>query len=306
MTDLAGAGNVPQTEPLRLTILVPAFNEADGLPALLDQLEERYGGDDQVEILVVDDGSDDDTAAVVGRRARFRLISHPYNKGNGAAVKTGLANARGRTMIIIDADGQHPPEDIDRLLSHLGTYDLVVGARSTESDSTAFRDFGNYVLAKFASHLVNFQIPDLTSGFRAFKVPLMRRFTHLYPNGFSFPSTSTMCFIISGYNVRFEPIVARRRETGSSKIKPFKDGRKFLGLMLRLTLLFNPTRFFFPVSVVCLLLGAGWAVRSYIVHHQGLSVASLLMILVALLVALLGAVAEQLSQIVRALNHPDR
>lgn len=286
----------------RLTVAVPAFNEADHLPTLLRTLLDRYGDDPGIELLVVDDGSSDGTAAVARSFSGVRVVEHPYNQGNGAAVKSALRAARGEVMVIIDADGQHPPELIDHLVGMVGKYDLVVGARTSESDATAFRNFGNRWLARFASYLVSFPIPDLTSGFRAFKRPMMLQFYHLFPQGFSFPSTSTLSFIVSGYSVHFEPIVAARRQGGVSKIRPFKDGLRFMKLSLRLALLFHPSRFFLPLAGLLAVLGVAWGGYNMAVRHLGISPGALLLVMMAMMVLLMGVLAEQQSQILRQLS----
>lgn len=291
---------------IRLTIFIPAYNEAEGLPAVLQRLVEAYGDDPGVEILVVDDGSTDGTAEAARAFAGVTVVSHRRNKGNGAAVKTGLRAARGEVMVILDADGQHDPADIDRLVSQVGEFDLVVGARTAESDSSAFRDFGNRVMARSASYLANCPIPDLTSGFRAFKLRLMRQFLHLFPDGFSFPSTSTMCFLTMGYEVKFEPVTAKRRQAGKSKIRPFRDGLRFMRIIMRLALLFNPSRVFVPVGTAFLLFGIGWGAYKLTALHQGLSVFALALVMTGMFVILLGVLAEQLSQILRQLSVRER
>ncbi|MCC7492311.1 MAG: glycosyltransferase family 2 protein [Fimbriimonadaceae bacterium] len=287
--------------PKRLTIFIPAYNEEAGLPDVLRVLLDRYGADPTVEILVVDDGSSDATAARVAEFAGVVLIRHGHNKGNGAAVKTALRHAQGEVLAIIDADGQHPPELMEALVAEVADWDLVVGARTADSDSSPFRDFGNLVMARVASYLVRTPIPDLTSGFRVFRTALMRRYLHLFPNGFSFPSTSTLCFLADGHSVLFHPIVAKRRETGKSSIRPFRDGAKFLGIIFRLVMLFNPSRVFLPASGLLVLLGLAYGLVSHLVHHAGLSVAALLLVQAGFMLAAVGVLAEQISQLRRQL-----
>ena len=289
-------------EPLRLSILIPAYNEEHGLPEVIEKLLERYRDDDGVEILVVDDGSSDRTAEVSAGYDKVRVLRHIENKGNGAAVKTGLWAARGEVMLILDADGQHRPEDCDKLIDQVGPYDLVVGARTSASDSERFRDVGNAIMARAASYLVRRRIPDLTSGFRAFKVPVMRQFTHLFPQKFSFPSTSTMCFITNGYDVKFEPIIARRREQGTSKIRPFRDGMRFMRIIFRLALMFSPTRFFVPVALLFMAAGAAWGIYTAISQALGLSVLAAMLLITGWLILGMAVLAEQQALILRHLT----
>ena len=195
------------------SVIIPAFNEGPSIASLVNELRAAA---DWREILVIDDGSRDDTATRA-QAAGARVIHHPYNKGNGAAVKTGIRHAAGDFILIIDADGQHPPADALRLVAALDTYDLVVGARSTHTQATVFRRIGNAMLNWTASYLTERPIPDLTSGFRAARRSCLLEFIHLLPNGFSTPTTTTLAFIKAGYNVRFEPIDAGQRQDRDSR-----------------------------------------------------------------------------------------
>src|SRR5688572_4103455 len=204
------------------SIIIPAFEEAHSVAAVVTSLRAAAPWR---EILVIDDGSRDDTGARA-EAAGAIVIRHPYNKGNGASVKTGLRHAVGDWILIIDADGQHPPEDAIRLVSALGEYDLVVGARDRSTQASFLRSIGNRVLNALASYLAERSIPDLTSGFRAARREYLREFLYLLPNGFSTPTTTTLAFLRAGYNVHFEPIAARSR-SGRSKIRLGSDGAKF-------------------------------------------------------------------------------
>jgi len=211
---MADAPNAAQT-----SVVIPAFNEAVSIGGVVHDLSAAAGWQ---EILVVDDGSTDETGARAAE-AGARVIRHPYNKGNGAAVKTGIRHATGVFILITDADGQHRPSDAARLVAQLGNYDLVVGARSGQSQATLARRLGNATLNGIASYLTEQPIPDLTSGFRAARRECLLEFIHLLPNGFSTPTTTTLAFMRAGYSVRFEPIDAARRE-GVSKIRLGADG----------------------------------------------------------------------------------
>jgi glycosyltransferase involved in cell wall biosynthesis len=205
-----------------VSIVIPAFNEAASIGDVVDVLRAAAPWR---EILVVDDGSSDAT----GERAAAAgaiVVRHPYNKGNGAAVKSGIRRATGEFVLIIDADGQHPPEDALRLIARLGEFDLVIGARADETQASAARRAGNTFLNRVASFLTGTAIPDLTSGFRGARRECLREFRHLLPNGFSTPTTTTLAFIKAGYNVAFEPIHARRR-SGQSKSGWRATGRDF-------------------------------------------------------------------------------
>ena len=226
-------------------------------------------------------------------RPEPRSCGTPYNKGNGAAVKSGIRTSTGEYVLIVDGDGQHPGEDAVKLTERLGEYDLVIGARSVSTQATQLRRFGNAALNRFASHLSGREIPDLTSGFRAARREYLREFIHLLPNGFSTPTTTTLAFIKAGYNVRFEPIDARQR-VGASKIKLARDGVRFLLIILRIITLFSPFRVFLPISLASFLVGAGYAVWT-IATQSHVTNSSVLLIMLAVIVFLVGLVSEQIS-----------
>ena len=244
------------------------------------------------EIIVVDDGSADDTGARA-REAGARVVSHPYNKGNGAAVKSGIRAASGDFVLILDGDGQHRAADACRLVSRLGDFDLVVGARSGSTQATAARRLGNNALNGLASHLTGRAIPDLTSGFRAARREYLLEFLHLLPNGFSTPTTTTLAFIKAGYNVAFEPTDAAAR-LGESKIRLAHDGARFVMIILKIVTLFSPLRVFLPIAVVSFTLGAGYAVWT-IATQRHVTNSSVLLIVLAVMVFLVGLVSEQIS-----------
>ena len=279
---------------MKASIIVPVYNEESSIDSLIKMLEERRKGKDW-EIVVVDDGSGDKTSNIVRRYKSVILISHPYNKGNGAAVKTGIRNAQSENLVVLDADNQHDPGDIDKILSYLGEFDLVVGSRTGNMQSNWLRNLGNLILRKIAGFLVGMDIPDLTSGFRAFKKEKILKFIHLYPNGFSFPTTSTMAFISSGYNVKFVPVKVSLRGTGSkTKIKLLRDGLKFILLILRMITLFNPLKIFFPISFVLCMIGMIYAsLYVYLIRH--IPAGAVLLILSSLIIFFFGLIADQIS-----------
>jgi glycosyltransferase involved in cell wall biosynthesis len=276
-------------DPSSVSVVIPAMNEG---AAVGDVVRELAAAASWHEILVIDDGSADDTSAQA-EAAGARVIRHPYNKGNGAAVKSGIRAATGEYILIVDGDGQHQPADAVRLTRRLGEYDLVVGARSAATQAGSARRWGNAALNWFAGFLTEREIPDLTSGFRAARRSGLVEFIGLLPNGFSTPTTTTLCFLKAGYNVAFEPVEARQR-IGTSKIKLSSDGPKFLLIMLRVITIFSPFRIFVPISAAAFLLGAGYAVWT-IFTQSHVTNSSVLLIVFAVMVFLVGLVSEQIS-----------
>jgi glycosyltransferase involved in cell wall biosynthesis len=273
------------------SVVIPAFNEAGAIAGVLRDLQAVASWH---ELLVIDDGSSDDT----GRRAAdagARVIRHPYNLGNGAAVKTGIRQATGTFVLILDGDGQHRAADAPRLVAGLDTYDLVVGARSIGTQATAARRLGNSVLNWVASYLTERRIPDLTSGFRAARRERFVEFLHLLPNGFSTPTTTTLAFIKAGFSVRFEPVEAAAR-AGASKIRLGPDGVQFLLILLKVITIFSPLRIFFPISAAAFLLGAAYAVWT-ILTQAHVTNSSVLLILLSVVIFLVGLVSEQISSL---------
>jgi glycosyltransferase involved in cell wall biosynthesis len=276
-------------EPSTTSVIVPAFNEGEAIAAVVAALR---AGASWHEIVVVDDGSKDDTAAQA-RAAGAIVVRHPYNKGNGAAVKSGIRQATGEHVLIVDGDGQHKPADAARLVSRLGEYDLVVGARSAATQATSARRAGNALLNRLASFLTDREIPDLTSGFRAARRACLMEFLHLLPNGFSTPTTTTLAFIKAGYSVAFEPIEAEQR-IGKSKIRLARDGAKFFLILLKIVTIFSPLRVFVPVSLVTFGIGSLYAIWT-IWTQSHVTNSSVLLIMLAVVIFLVGLVSEQIS-----------
>ena len=275
--------------PGSVSVIIPAFNEAAVIGQVIDELRSAATWH---EIIVVDDGSTDGTSDVA-RAAGAIVARHPYNKGNGASVKTGLRIATGEFILIIDADGQHRPADALRLVGRLGEYDLVVGARSSDTQATRARRLGNAVLNWLAGYLSGRPIPDLTSGFRAARLELVREFIHLLPNGFSTPATTTLSFVKAGYNVGFEPIEADAR-VGTSKIRLGPDGAEFFLIVLRVVTIFSPLRVFVPVSLAAFLVGSAYAAWT-VVTESHVTNSSVLLIVLSVVVFLVGLVSEQIA-----------
>jgi glycosyltransferase involved in cell wall biosynthesis len=267
------------------------MNEADTIGTVITGLRTHAAWH---EILVVDDGSRDATSEHAAA-AGARVVRHPYNKGNGAAVKTGIRHATGEFILIVDADGQHRPEDAHRIVARLGEYDLVVGARAAATQANLRRRLGNTILNWLASYLAGRRIPDLTSGFRAARREHLNEFLHLLPNGFSTPTTTTLAFLRAGYNVAFEPVQAETR-VGRSKIRLARDGAKFFLILLRVITIFSPLRIFVPLSAATLLVGIAYGVWNVIVHAR-IPNGAVLLILFAVVVFLVGLVSDQISSL---------
>jgi glycosyltransferase involved in cell wall biosynthesis len=276
-------------DPSEVSVVIPAFNEGPVIASVVSRLKATAPWH---EVIVVDDGSRDDTSSHATAAGAI-VVRHPYNKGNGAAVKSGIRRATGDYVMIIDGDGQHSVDDARRLVSRLGEYDLVIGARAAATQATQARRVGNTALNRFATYLTGREIPDLTSGFRAARREHLREFLHLLPNGFSTPTTTTLAFIKAGYNVTFEPTDARQR-VGTSKIKFARDGVKFFMIILKIVTLFSPLRVFLPISLASFVVGASYAVWT-IATQRHVTNSSVLLVMMAVIVFLVGLVSEQIS-----------
>ena len=278
-------------EPSATSIVIPAFEEESAIRGLVEKLRTAAPWK---EIIVVDDGSSDQTGKAAAA-AGACVVRHPYNKGNGAAIKTGVRHASGDWILILDGDGQHAPEDAMRLVRWLGDYDLVVGARSPHTQASAMRKLGNDLLNSLASYLAERQIPDLTSGFRAARRAHLIEFLHLLPNGFSTPTTTTLAFLRAGYNVRFESIEARRR-AGHSKIRLSSDGPKFFLILLKVITIFSPLKIFVPISALAFLLGIVYGLWT-VYQNSRIPNGAVLLLMFAVIVFLVGLVSEQIASL---------
>jgi glycosyltransferase involved in cell wall biosynthesis len=276
-------------DPSEVSVVIPAYNEALSIAAVVSAMASAAKW---CEIIVVDDGSSDETGARA-KDAGACVVRHPYNKGNGAAVKSGIRQASGDFVLILDGDGQHRATDARRLVARLGEYDLVIGARSASTQASQTRRLGNAALNRFAGYLTERDIPDLTSGFRAARREHLLEFLHLLPNGFSTPTTTTLAFIKGGYNVAFEPTDAGARE-GNSKIRLARDGTRFFIIILKIVTLFSPLRVFLPVALLSFVVGVGYAIWT-IATQSHVTNSSVLLIVLAVMVFLVGLVSEQIS-----------
>jgi glycosyltransferase involved in cell wall biosynthesis len=274
-----------------VTVVLPAFNEAEVVGETVKRIRELHP---YFEILVVDDGSTDSTMQAA-MDAGANVWPHPYNMGNGAAVKSGLRAARGDYVVLMDADGQHDPADIGRLLEYADRFDMVVGARTKASKTKAHRNLANSIYNRFASYVTKFKIEDLTSGFRVMRRATVEQYIYLLPNTFSYPSTITMAYLRSGRSVVYVPIETARR-VGKSKIKLVRDGTRFLLIITKIATLFAPLRIFMPVSVVFFLLGIGYYAFTYLTQGRFTNMSALLLNS-AVIVFLIGLVSEQVTQL---------
>jgi glycosyltransferase involved in cell wall biosynthesis len=270
-----------------VSVVIPAFNEQDGIAAVIAPLLARGFR----EVLVVDDGSSDATAARA-TAAGARVVRHPYNKGNGAAVKTGIREALSEVVLLMDADGQHDPGEVASIYEPIGRFDMVIGARASK-DQSFTRALGNTLFKALASWLTGRPIPDLTSGFRAARRERLLEILHLLPNGFSYPTTSCLAFLKAGLSVDFVKVRVRPR-VGTSKIKVLRDGTRFLLIILKIVTLYSPLRVFFPVSAAAFALGVGYGVWN-VANYGKIPMGSALLIQLAVVVFLFGLISEQIA-----------
>ncbi len=278
---------------MSISIIIPACNESAGIQDVIKNLKADYSN---AEIIVVDDGSTDDTAAIAKEAGVTMVISHPYNMGNGASVKTGARAASGDVLVFIDADGQHDVSDIPRLLEKMKSgYEMVVGARKVESHASFVRRLANGFYNRLASFMTGHNIEDLTSGFRVARKRHFNKFLYLLPNGFSYPTTSTMAFFRSGLPVGYIPITAGKRR-GRSHIKLLKDGLRFFIIILKIGALFSPMRLFLPISGLLFLVGVSYYGYTYMTSGRFTNMSALIL-LSSLLIFLMGILAEFISSL---------
>ena len=282
------------SKTLSLSVILPAKNEAHNLQALLPRVQAMLTGVNRdAEIIVIDDGSTDGTRQVCEAHG-VRVISHPYSSGNGAAVKTGARAARGEVLAFMDADGQHDPELIPRLLDKLDEgYDMVVGARTAQAHAVAHRFAANAFYNWFASWMIGRPVPDLTSGLRVARSERFRRFLYLLPNGFSYPTTSTMSFFRSGYPVAYVPVPVQRR-VGRSHIRLLRDGLRFLLIIFKIGTLYSPLKLFVPISAAFFMTGLGYYLYTYVTTNRFTNMSALLFV-TSILVFVVGLLSEQIT-----------
>ncbi|MHB8623803.1 MAG: glycosyltransferase family 2 protein [Sulfuricaulis sp.] len=280
-----------------ISFVIPAKNEGIGLSQILPRLQQLYP---HAEVIVVNDSSTDNTLDVC-RSSGATVISHPYSMGNGAAIKTGVRIAKGQLLVLMDADGQHDPGDISKLLSKLADgYDMVVGARHRNTQANIGRMYANFLYNHLASWMVNQRIEDLTSGFRVVKADKFREFLHLLPNGFSYPTTITMSFFRAGYAVGYVPIEAQARK-GKSHINIMRDGFRFLLIIFKVGTLYSPLKLFVPISFAFFITALGYYGYTFINYDRFTNMSGLLFT-TSVLIFLIGLVSEQITNLVFSRN----
>jgi glycosyltransferase involved in cell wall biosynthesis len=273
-----------------VSIIIPVFNEAEKLAEMLHKIRAlQLAGS---EIIVVDDGSTDGSAKIAIETGA-NVIRHPYNIGNGAAVKSGMRAARGRLLILMDGDGQHNPQDIPRLLAESKDYHMVVGARGKGSKLRFHRYAANLAYNLLASYVTRFRVKDLTSGFRVLSRRDALRFIDLLPNTFSYPTTLTLAFLRSGLTVKYVPIQSLYR-SGQSKISLVTDGIRFLLIITKIATLFSPFRVFLPVSMFFFLAGMTNYISTYTSEHRFTNM-SVFLLTTAVIIFMLGLISEQIA-----------
>ena len=278
---------------MEISVIIPAYNEEEAIGAVVREVVERAS--EVKEVIVVDDGSSDGTAAAA-EQAGATVIRSPYNRGNGAAVKAGIRRATGEVVVMMDGDGQHKAEDIARLLEPIREgHDMVVGARNFGSQAGLHRGLANWLYNTLASYVAGNKIPDLTSGFRAIRRDVARKFLYLLPNTFSYPSTITLALFRSGYSVAYIPIEAARR-VGQSKIRYLRDGSRFLLIITKIATLFAPIKVFLPLAAGFFLAGLGWYAYTFVTSHRFTNMSALAMGF-GVQLFLLGFIAEQIAQL---------
>jgi glycosyltransferase involved in cell wall biosynthesis len=276
---------------VKISVIIPVYNEAQTIGKVVSDIKTQYP---HMEIIVVDDGSQDNTFSIADQSGAF-VISHPYNIGNGAAIKSGIRHASGDILVFMDGDGQHSPADIESLLKQFPNFDMVVGARRRGQQLWG-RALGNRFYNWLASYVAKFKVEDLTSGFRAIKADIARQFLYLLPNTYSYPTTLTLGVLRSGRSVKYVPINVLKRQSGKSKINHFRDGVRFFMIITKICTLYSPFRVFLPVSFFTFLLGISYYAYTFLAWGRFTNMSALLFT-TSVLIFLLGLVSEQITQI---------
>jgi len=275
----------------KISVIIPAYNEAKTVGDLVSKIIELYP---EFEVLVINDGSKDNTAAVA-TEAGAHVHSHPYNIGNGAAIKSGIRIASGNILVFMDADLQHNPEDIEKMLKYFPEYEMVVGARLERGGASFWRTIGNRIYNRLASYVAKFKIQDLTSGFRAIKSDIAHQFLYLLPNTYSYPTTLTLCLLRSGRTVKYFPIKVKARKAGKSSIRIYMDGVRFFMIIVKICTLFSPFRIFLPVSFLFFIVGVTYYLYTFLAWGRFTNMSALLFT-TSIIIFMIGLVSEQVCQ----------
>ena len=284
------------TEKKKISVILPAYNEAGAIGEVLDKLM-PVATERKWEVIVVDDGSNDGTGKIAEERGANVLV-HQHNRGYGAGLSTGIRATDADVVVFFDSDGQHNPDDIALLLEHIDQYDMVAGARTGDSHVDFGRRPGKRILKWFANYLAKEHIPDINSGFRAFKRDVLLRYLHLMPEGFSFSTTSTFAMLKGGHRIKWVPIKTHKR-IGSSTVKQLKHGPETIMLMLRLTVLFDPLRVFLPVSGTLTFLAVVMTTLNFILYRKAVPASAIFLGISAVIIFMLGLLTDQVSAIRR-------
>ena len=275
----------------KVTVIIPTYNEAESIGHVISRLKGLYP---DFEIIVANDGSTDGTGRVA-KDAGALVYSHPYNIGNGAAIKSGIRIASGDILVFMDGDGQHDPEEIGEMLKYFPDYDMVVGARPKGHQASWGRAFGNWAYNRLASYVAKFPVEDLTSGFRAVKSDIVQGFLYLLPNTYSYPTTLTLGILRGGKSLKYVPISVEKRKKGNSKIKVFQDGMRFFLIITKICALYSPLRVFLPISFLTFCLGLGYYLYTFFTWGRFTNMSALLFT-TSVLIFMMGLVSEQISQ----------
>lgn len=289
--------NLNKLENTHISIVIPAYNEEVGIRQGLEKIvamkyHELY------EVIYIDDGSTDKTYEII-KEYPVKCFRHNVNKGYGAALKTGIRKAHGDKVVILDSDGQHDPKYIETLIGMLDEYDMVIGERTDDSFQVKRRQKGKKLIRKVGEYLVEQKLPDYNSGFRGFDRALITNMLHIMPNGFSFSTTSTLAFLKEGYTIGTFPIVVEERVGRKSNVKFVKDGSKTILLLIRIIMLFNPLKIFFPASIIFFTVGLVWGIVGFLIALRFPNSAMLLAIL-GMFIFFIGLLADQVSLLNRS------
>jgi glycosyltransferase involved in cell wall biosynthesis len=274
-----------------ISVIIPAYNESAVIGTVIEKIRTFYP---HFEVIVVNDGSNDNTAQTA-EKAGAIVYSHPYNIGNGAAIKSGIRIASGEILVFMDGDGQHNPEDIGRMLEFFPDYDMVVGARAKADQVSFFRGAGNKVLNRLASYVAKFGVQDLTSGFRAVKADIAHKLLYLLPNTYSYPTTLTLGVLRSGRSLMYIPVNVQKRKSGESNVSVSRDGVRFFMIITKICALYSPFRIFLPLSVLLFFSGVTYYLYSYITSGRFTN-GSALLLTTSVIVFLMGLISEQITQ----------